>query len=195
MIVLPALPAREGHFRLESGLHTDVWLTLDALFVSPGDLAPLITALADRLNAYTVSAVCGPLLGGAFLAQSLAATLGVNFYFSEPKPAPASTGLFSAEYRVPAEARRRMRGARIALVDDVISAGSSVRATAKAVTGAGASIVVVGTLLALGTVALDHFAGLEIPVEALERRKLSLWSPETCPLCQAGATLHDGGEV
>jgi orotate phosphoribosyltransferase len=67
-MVLPALPAREGHFRLESGLHTDVWITLDALFVSPLDLAPLITALAARLKAHTVSAVCGPLLGGAFLA-------------------------------------------------------------------------------------------------------------------------------
>ena len=194
-MVLPALPVREGHFRLESGLHTDVWLTLDALFVSPRDLAPLITALAARLKAYTVSAVCGPLLGGAFLAQSLAATLGVDFYFSEPEATANPTGLFSAKYRVPIELRERMSGTRVALVDDVISAGSSVRATAKAVTGAGASIVVLGTLLALGTVALDHFAGLGIPVEALERRELSLWSPETCPLCQAGAALHNGGEA
>jgi orotate phosphoribosyltransferase len=127
--------------------------------------------------------------------QSLAATLGVDFYFSEPEATPGSTGLFSAEYRVPLELRKRMSGTRVALVDDVISAGSSVRATAKAVSGAGASIVVVGTFLTLGTVALDHFAGLEIPVEALERRDLSLWSPEACPLCQAGAPLQDGGEA
>lgn len=192
---LPALPGREGHFRLESGLHTDRWLTLDALFASPGDAAPLITALAARLKSYSVAGVCGPLVGGAFLAQSLAAALGVDFYFSEPETTPRSAGLFSAEYRVPAGLRSRMSGARLALVDDVISAGSSVRATAKAVAGAGASIVVVGTLLALGTVALDHFARLEIPVEALERRELSLWSPETCPLCRAGAALHDGGEA
>ena len=192
---LPALPGREGHFRLESGLHTDRWLTLDALFASPGDVAPLIAALAARLDSYSVSGVCGPLVGGAFLAQGLAAALGVDFYFSEPEITARSTGLFSAEYRVPAGLRRRMSGGRLALVDDVISAGSSVRATAKAVTAAGASIVVVGTLLALGTVGLDYFAHLDIPVEALERGELSLWSPDTCPLCRAGAALHEGGEA
>jgi orotate phosphoribosyltransferase len=117
----------------------------------------------------------------------------VDFYFSEPEPMAGTTHLFSAEYRVPTELQKRMVGARVALVDDVISAGSSVRATAKALSGAGASIVVVGTLLALGTVALDHFAGLEIPVEALERRELSLWSPGACPLCHAGVPLMEAG--
>ena len=65
--ILKGLPAREGYFLLESGYHTDVWLTLDALFVSPRDLAPLVSALAARLRPHGVSAVCGPLLSGAFL--------------------------------------------------------------------------------------------------------------------------------
>lgn len=189
--VLAALPVRQGHFRLESGLHTDVWLTLDALFVSPRDLAPLTDALARRLQPHGVSAVCGPLLGGAFLAQAVATVLGVNFYFSEPVPATVSPGLFVAEYQVPAELQKRLSGERVALVDDVISAGSSVRATARALSAVGASTVVVGTLLALGTVALDHFAGLAIPVEALRTRDFALWSPAACPLCQTGAPLED----
>lgn len=187
---LPALPARQGHFRLESGLHTDVWLTLDALFVSPRQLAPQITTLAAGLKPHTISAVCGPLLGGAFLAHSLATVLGVDFYFTQPEPAAGTTRLFDVEYRLPMELREPTVGGRVALVDDVISAGSSVRATAEAVTEAGASIAVVGTLLALGTLGLDHFAGLGIPVVALERRDLSLWSPEACPLCRAGAPLE-----
>jgi orotate phosphoribosyltransferase len=189
--LLSALPVRQGHFRLESGLHTDLWLTLDALFVSPGDLAPLTNALADRLRPHRVSAVCGPLLGGAFLAQGLASVLGVNFYFSEPVTASGSPGLFGAEYQVPAAVRPRLSGERIALVDDVISAGSSVRATAKALSHAGASIVAVGALLVLGTVGLAHFAGLNLPVEALGRRDLALWNPAECPLCRAEVPLTD----
>ena len=71
--VLDALPARRGHFALESGYHTDLWLTLDALFVDPVAIAPLVAALAGRLRAHAPTAVCGPLLGGAFLAQAIAA--------------------------------------------------------------------------------------------------------------------------
>ena len=81
--LLKDLPAREGHFLLESGYHTDLWLTLDTLFVSPRDVAPLVKTLAGRLQRHEVSAVCGPLQGGAFLAQSVATVLGLDFYFSE----------------------------------------------------------------------------------------------------------------
>ena len=71
--MLKALPARRGHFLLESGYHTDLWFTLDALFVAPKDIAPRVVALAELLRPYSISAVCGPLLGGAFLAQAVAA--------------------------------------------------------------------------------------------------------------------------
>ena len=189
--VLSALPARRGHFLLESGLHTDLWLTLDALFLSPAKLAPLITALANRLRPFGASAVCGPLLGGAFLAQALATELGVHFYYSEPHLPSVASGLFAAAYHIPQELRKRLRGEKVALVDDVISAGSSVRATAEALTAAGASILVVGSFLALGTGAIDHFGGLGIPFEALERRQFSTWGPAECPLCKAGVALED----
>lgn len=185
-----ALPARRGHFRLESGYHTDLWLSLEALFVDPQQVAPLITALADRLRPYGVEAVCGCLMGGAFLAQALAMPLGVSFYYTEPRPAPAD-GLFKAEYRLPLEFQRRVYGQRVAVVDDVISAGSSVRATVTALTAAGASTAVVGSLLALGEVGLAHFAQQGVPVETLARRDCVLWQPVHCPLCRTGVPFED----
>lgn len=189
--ILNGLPAREGHFLLESGYHTDLWLTLDALFVTPRALAPFISALAARLRPHGVSAICGPLLGGAFLAQAVATVLGVEFYFSEPATVSEAPQLFGAEYRLPPALQQRVRGQRIAIVDDVISAGSSVRATEAALSVAGGSTVVVGTLLVLGTVALDHFAGLAIPVERLGQRDFALWEPSVCPLCATGTPLED----
>lgn len=189
--ILKGLPAREGHFLLESGDHSDLWFTLDALFVSPHDLAPLISRLANRLRPHGVSAVCGPLLGGAFLAQAVATVLGVDFYFSEPVSLSAGPRLFAAEYRLPTSLQERVRGQRIALVDDVISAGSSVRATADALAAAGGATVVIGALLVLGTKALDHFAGLAIPVESLGRRDFALWEPSVCPHCAGGIPLED----
>ena len=189
--IINGLPAREGHFRLESGYHTDLWLTLDALFVSPREMAPLISALAARIRPYGVTAVCGSLLGGAFLAQALAMELGVEFYFTEPVTPNGAPQLFGAEYRLPAVLHSRVRGQRVALVDDVISAGSSVRATAIALTATGASIAVVAALFVLGRIALDHFAGLSIPVESLGQREFTLWDPSNCPLCEIAMPLED----
>lgn len=189
--LLDALPARNGHFLLESGYHTDFWITLDVLFVSPRKLAPLVSVLAGRLAAYKISAVCGPLLGGAFLAQALASLLEVDFYFTEQVPTPSTSKLLSAQYSLSTEFRQRIRGQRVAIVDDAISAGSSVRATAAAALAAGGLPVVVGALLALGTVALDYFHAQSIPVETLVRREHTLWMPADCPLCRAGLPLED----
>jgi len=189
--VLKTLPVRAGHFLLESGYHADLWFTLDALFVTPRDVAPLVTALSSRLGPYGASAVCGPLTGGAFLAQAVATELGVDFFFSEPAPRQSAGGLFASEYRLPAALRNRIRGTRVALVDDVISAGSSVRATAAALAEAGASVAVVGTLLALGTTAVEFFAACGVPVEALGRRDFTMWEAAACPLCRSRAPLED----
>jgi len=189
--LIAALPAREGHFRLESGYHTDLWLTLDALFVNPREMAPRVTALAARIRPHGVTAVCGSLLGGAFLAQALAIELGIEFYFSEPVASNGDAKMFSAEYRLPDALRSRIRGHRVALVDDVISAGSSVRATAIALTSAGASIAVVGALFVLGRIAIDHFASLSIPVESLGQRDFTMWDPSVCPLCETAIPLED----
>lgn len=188
--ILSALPARRGHFLLESGYHTDLWLTLDAVFVDPARIAPQVAALADKLRPHAVTAVCGPLLGGAFLAQAIASTLGVRFYYTEPGPAPPDPGLFRAEYRLPSELSRRARGERVA-VDDVISAGSSVRATIAALAAAGAEAAVVAAFMVLGDTAVAHFAEQRVPVETRGRQDFSLWKPADCPLCQAGPPLED----
>ena len=189
--ILKALPTRRGHFLLESGYHTDLWFTLDALFVAPQEIAPQVAALAELLRPYSISAVCGPLLGGAFLAHALATHMGVRFYFAEQAPARTDGALFSAEYRLPPELRRRVLNERIAVVDDMISAGSSVRATASELEAAGASTVVVGTLVLLGTRATTYFSDRGVPLVALAEEEFNLWDPSECSLCRTGARLEN----
>jgi orotate phosphoribosyltransferase len=189
--LLAALPACAGHFRLESGYHTDLWLTLDGLFVDPAAAAPLVDALARKLAAYDPAAICGSLVGGAFLAQALAASMGLDFYFTEPIATPLSQGLFTADYRLPAVLARRICGVRAGVVDDVISAGSSARATVRAVRAAGGEVVAVGALMTLGSAGVDYFAAQQIPLATLERRGFNVWAPGDCPLCRSGRPLED----
>jgi orotate phosphoribosyltransferase len=189
--ILDGLTSSRGHFLLESGYHSDLWIALDALWVDPAGTAPLIVTLAARLRPYDVDGICGPLLGGAFLAQALAHELQVRFYFTERDRSSATGDLFHARYRLPPELNRRAGGERIAVVDDVISAGSSVRATIVALAAARATTVVVGACVVLGETAVTHFARERIPVEALEYAEFNLWAPGDCPLCRAGVSLEN----
>jgi orotate phosphoribosyltransferase len=187
---LDALPIREGHFLLESGMHAALWIDLDALFVDPAVLAPAVDALARALTAAAPTAICGPLLGGAFLAQALATTMQLRAYCTERVTDAAGGGLFRAAYRVPAGQRRSLASERVVVVDDAISAGSSVRATIAAVRDTGATVSAVGALLTLGSVGLAHFEAQRMPVIALERWDFPIWPPEACPLCARGVALE-----
>ena len=70
--VVELLDAKRGHFLLESGHHGDLWLALDRLFVRPARLKPFAAELGERLAAHGIDGVCGPLTGGAFIAQTVA---------------------------------------------------------------------------------------------------------------------------
>jgi len=54
--------ARRGHFRLESGLHGDLWLDLELLCLQSRRIQPFTAELACRLGEYRIDAVCGPLV-------------------------------------------------------------------------------------------------------------------------------------
>jgi orotate phosphoribosyltransferase len=192
--IVADISGRNGHFLLESGYHADTWFDLDALFIDPAAIAPQVDALTALIRPYDVSAICGPLLGGAFLAQAVAATMGVRFYYCEKGESDSSPASYGARYRLPAALRAHASQERFAVVDDVISAGSSVRAAVAELEDAEAKIEVVGSLLVLGANATDYFAFVDIPLVTLERRAFQTWLPSECPLCSSGVPLvHRAG--
>ena len=188
---LDLVAGRRGHFRLESGHHSRMWLDLDALFASPTEIEPFVAALANALRPYNAAVVCGPLLGGAFLAQLVAHALGAQFCFTERTPPSLDAGLFGVRYRLPEAFAELVRGRRIAMVDDVMSAGSALRGTYGELTALGALPVVAAALLVLGTTGADFFAMHDVAVEAVAREEFDLWAPTECPLCAAGIPIED----
>ena len=188
--ILKLVSGRRGHFRLESGHHSDLWLDLDSLFADAEAVDPFVAALSDALRPYNASLICGPLIGGAFLAQLVARALGVEFCFTERVVAGPGEGLFRTTYRLPRAFATRVAGKRVALVDDVMSAGSALRGTHAALQADGAIPVVAGALLVLGTTGADFFGQRGMPVEAVVRDRHALWTPTDCPLCAAGVALE-----
>jgi orotate phosphoribosyltransferase len=187
--VLALMSARTGHFALESGHHGELWLELDALFWNPAPLEPLADRLAEQLRPHGADVVCGPLVGGAFLAQLVATRLGAAFCHTE-QAGTGDGGLYAATYRLPPAAAVRLPGRRVAVVDDVVNAGSAVRATLAAVTAAGAQPVAIGALLALGPTPATVAANL--PLEALATQANEIWKPQLCPRCARQEPLHTG---
>ncbi len=188
---LDLVDGRRGHFRLESGHHSGLWLDLDSLFADSGIISPFVANLAGTVRLHNVTAVCGPLLGGAFLAQLVAQALGVEFCFTERVMPAEPSGLYRARYVLPPAFVTRLGGKRVAMVDDVMSAGSALRGTYTELRAQGAVPVVAGALLVLGSTGADYFAEQGIAVEAVTREKYDLWLPADCPLCSERLPLED----
>lgn len=191
--LIALLSARKGHFELESGRHCDVWLDLDSLFVRAREVAHFADELAARLAAHPIEAVCGPLLGGAFLAQRIAAQLDVDCYFAE-RGARAPEGVLDPySFTLPTALRASVRGKSVAIVDDVISAGSAVRATLADLEACGARPVALGALAVLSSSAREFAKHKGLSLEYLASLPNSIWAPEECPLCASGVPLENLG--
>ena len=182
------ISVRRGHYQLESGYHGERWLDLSGLFADVRRIEPHVAKLADALHPHRVDAVCGPLLGGAFLAQLVAHALGAEFWFTERTADAQSGAMYRARYRLPPAMAHRAAGKRVAIVDDAMSAGSSLRATYDALQSHAATVVAAGALLILGTAGEEFFTRAGIPVLAVARDEYRLWLPEECPaVCRRSA--------
>jgi len=182
--------ARSGHFKLESGHHGDFWMDLETLCRRPRRLGPWTDQIAARLALHHVDAVCGPLVEGAYIALMVAAALDCDFTYAERFVNPRADGLFPVEYRLPQTLHDVVRGKRVAIVNDVISAGSAVRGAFVDLQSLGATVVAIGALLVLGDPIGDFARERGVTVETLSQHPYKMWTPADCPLCAAGAPLE-----
>ncbi len=172
-----------GHFNLATGYHGDLWLDLDALFLRPALLRPHVRWLADQIGAHRIDAVCGPMEGGALLAQAVADLLDTAFL-----PAYRDAEKQPAGYRLPHVAGG-ISGWRVAVTDDAVNAGTAVRACAAELRRQAAEPVAAGALLALGPGARAVAAELSVPFYPVETITSQAWPAGDCPLCAGGMPL------
>ena len=188
---LTLLQVRHGHFELESGHHGNLWLDLDRLFLRPKAIQRFVAELAHKISAFNVDAVCGPMVGGALLAQNIAVELGIEFFYTERIGAQNSDALYAATYHLPPNLRKLIHGKNVAIVDDVINAGSAVRATLAELQSFGARPVVIGVLLVLGDIGKNYLAERNLPLRSISHLPNELWKPEDCPLCASQVPLTE----
>jgi orotate phosphoribosyltransferase len=189
--ILSLLASRKGHFRMESGHHGDLWLDLELLCLRPERIRGFAAALAKQVARHNPEAVCGPLVEGAFVALMVASELGLEFSYSERVVRPQSESLYPVDYRIPLALREEVRGKRVAIINDVINAGSAVRGTFADLKACGARPVAIGALLVLGSPASDFAASNNVALVNLASLVNKVWTPTECPLCAARLPLEE----
>src|SRR5262249_100444 len=100
--------------------------------------------------------------------------------------------LFSVDYRIPRALRARVRDKRVAIVNDVINAGSAVRGALGDLAACAARPVAIGTLLVLGSSAARLAAERGVALQMLASPPNTLWTPDECPLCVQRVPLIAG---
>lgn len=156
-----------GHFRLTSGRHSDVYFEKFRVLERPDVLSALCGELASAFKDARVDLVAGPTTGGIIIAFEVARQLGLPALYVESENGQKTLrrGAKVAE------------GARVLVVDDVLTTGTSVREVAQLLRGLGAEIAGVGVLIDRAQEAMDFGA----PLKAAYKVEAQSFAPDDVP--------------
>jgi orotate phosphoribosyltransferase len=174
-----------GHFRLTSGLHSDVYLQSALVLQFPVHAAALGEALAASFRDDRVATVLAPAIGGILVAHEVARALDVRALFSERE-----NGVMRLR-----RGFALAQGERCLVVEDVVTTGGSTHEVVQCVEETGGIVVGVGSLI-------DRSGGTPAALASVARRvalakvTASTWPPERCPLCAHGSqAIKPGSRV
>lgn len=174
---------KKGHFLYASGKHGDTYVEKFNLLRNPQATSDVCRHFADRFRDQGIDVVVGPTTGGILLAFETARQLGVAAAYAERK----GDGEAGREFRRDTTFEP---GARVLVVDDILTTGGSVRETLAALEEQPVEVVAVGVLV-------DRSAGAttfgDVPLVAIASRKFHAWDAEECPLCREAVPLVKPG--
>src|SRR5438445_7716603 len=137
-----------GHFRLTSGLHSDVYLQSALVLQYPPHAGALGAALAAPFRDDGIQTVLAPAIGGILVAHEVARALGARALFTEREDGVMRLrrGFTLAQ------------GERCLVVEDVMTTGGSIREVVGCVEALGGVVAGVGALIDRSGGAA-HFSG------------------------------------
>jgi orotate phosphoribosyltransferase len=172
----------EGHFLLTSGRHSPAYWEKFQVLQWPQQTERLCRALADHYRPANVDVVVGPTTGGIILAYEVARQLGVRGIFVENDPDRPGHRALRRGFQV-------RPGERVLIVDDVLTAGTSIREVLEALAPFHPDIVGAGVLIDRS----QEQANFGVPLHALLHLSIPSYAPADCPLCAAGQPLVKPG--
>jgi orotate phosphoribosyltransferase len=139
--------------------------------------------LIERIPATSeIDVVAGPTTGGILLAFEVARQLTLSAAYAERSEGGSLAREFRRGTNFPA-------GARVLVVDDILTTGGSVRETLAALAAHDVQPVAVAVLV-------DRSGGrvsFDVPLISLSQMTIETWAPEGCPLCRDGLPITKPG--
>ena len=170
---------RTGHFVLTSGRHSGTYVQCARVLEDPELTTRFARVAAERLpEGLNIDLVAAPAVGGLIIGFAIAQALGVKFIFSEREQGAM---VFRRAFEVPA-------GARVLVVEDVVTTGGSVGEVIDLVTAAGGTVV--------GVVSLIDRGGpkrFDVPYWPLLTLEVESWEPHECGLCEVNMPVYSPG--
>jgi len=169
-----------GHFLLASGRHSPVYWEKFRVLQHPEHTERLCRMIADHFRDQGIGTVAGPTTLGVVIAHEVARQLGVRAIYAE-RAADGGRVIKRGQTLAPGEA--------VLVVDDVITAGGSVRDVIGAVREMGGRVVGVGVLVDRSGDTVDP----GVPLFSCLRTSAVTYPADACPLCAAGEPLVKPG--
>jgi orotate phosphoribosyltransferase len=173
----------EGHFQLSSGRHSDRYFQCALLLANPRHAEQLARAVRLKIE-QTPDIVVGPALGAVIWAHEVARALGLDSYFTE-----RAGDKFALRRGFQLEP-----GAKVLVVEDVLTTGGSVREVFAVLREHGAVPIGVASIINRSGVE-NPFAAEKLPFTCLAQVDVQSWLPGECPLCaskSAGPAIKPG---
>ena len=130
----------EGHFLLSSGRHSAHYLQCARLLMNPDRAARIALSITQKIPREIrgeIEAVISPAMGGIIIGHEMGRALGVDAMFVE-RP----EGVFSLRRGFSIN-----KGAKILMMEDVVTTGLSSREAIKAIEDAGGSVIAAGAVV------------------------------------------------
>jgi orotate phosphoribosyltransferase len=159
----------EGHFVLSSGLHSPVFLQKARVFMHPDKTEVLCKGLAEKISASDLGRIdycVGPAVGGIIPAYETSRHLGVPNVWVEREGGEFRLRRFEIE-----------RGARVVVIEDIVTTGLSIRETVAALRAIGAEVLAAACII-------DRSGGkadVGVPLVALAEYEVPAYPPDRLP--------------
>lgn len=159
----------EGHFILTSGRHSAVYMQKAHIFMHADLTERLCRALAEKIRANVpgeIDYVVGPAVGGLIPAYETSRHLHLPAIWVEREDGKFKLRRFEVA-----------KGARVVIIEDIVTTGLSIRETVAAMREAGAEVVAAACII-------DRSAGkadVGVPLLALADYAVPSYAPDELP--------------
>ncbi|MCW5936278.1 MAG: orotate phosphoribosyltransferase [Fimbriimonadaceae bacterium] len=158
-----------GHFVLTSGRHSDVYFEKFRVLERPDVLSALCGEIAAHYRSAGIEVVAGPTTGGIIVAFEVARQLGVQALYVESE----------AGVKILRRGGSVREGAKVLIVDDVLTTGLSVQETLEVVRRNGGVPAGVGVLIdrsgAPPGFGVAHYAAYKVTATSYATEEVPDW--------------------